>query len=52
LTESDAHRLRCGQVIAVKDADIKTIRATCSGRLVALARIETGNLRPLRVFNL
>ena len=52
LTESDAHRLRCGQVIAVKDADIKTIRATFSGRLVALARIETGNLRPLRVFNL
>ena len=52
LTESDAHRLRCGQVIAVKDADIKTIRATCSGRLVALARIETGDLRPLRVFNL
>ena len=52
LTESDAHRLRCGQVIAVQDADIKTIRATCSGRLVALARIETGNLRPLRVFNL
>lgn len=52
LTESDAHRLRCGQVIAVKDADIETIRATYSGRLVALARIETGNLRPLRVFNL
>ena len=52
LTESDAHRLRCGQVIAVKAADIETIRATYSGRLVALARIETGNLRPLRVFNL
>ena len=52
LTESDAQRLRCGQVIAVKAADIETIRATYSGRLVALARIETGNLRPLRVFNL
>ena len=52
LTESDAHRLRCGQVIAVKGTDIETVRAVSGERLVALARIETGHLRALRVFNL
>ncbi|MDP6473448.1 MAG: tRNA pseudouridine(55) synthase TruB [Alphaproteobacteria bacterium] len=52
LTESDAHRLHCGQVIAVSGPDGETIRAKSGERLVALARIETGMLRPLRVFNL
>ena len=52
LTESDAHRLRCGQVIAVKGADVETVRAVSGERLVALARIEMGHLKALRVFNL
>ncbi len=52
LTESDAHRLRCGQTIAVSGTDAETVRAKSGERLVALARIETGKLRPLRVFNL
>ncbi len=52
LTESDAHRLHCGQVIAVSGPDGETIRAKSGERLVALARIETGMLRTLRVFNL
>ena len=52
LTESDAHRLRCGQVIAVSGTDIETVRAKFGERLVALAKIETGYLKALRVFNL
>ena len=52
LTESDALRLRSGQTIAVTGTDSETIRATSGERLVALAKIETGRLRPLRVFNL
>ncbi len=51
LTESDALRLRSGQTIAVTGTDRETIRATSGKRLVALAKIETGRLRPLRVFN-
>ena len=52
LNELDAKRLRFGQAIAVTGADVQTIRARSGERLVALARIETGKLRPLRVFNL
>jgi tRNA pseudouridine55 synthase len=52
LNEKDAQRLRFGQAIAVSGADVQTIRARSGERLVALARIETGKLRPLRVFNL
>lgn len=52
LTEKDAERLRFGQAIAVPGADVQTIRARSGERLVALAKIETGKLRPLRVFNL
>jgi tRNA pseudouridine55 synthase len=52
LTEKDALRLRSGQVIAVAGADRETVRARSGERLVALAKIEKGSLRPLRVFNL
>ena len=52
LTESDAGRLRSGQTIAVTSPDRETIRVTSGERLVALAKIETGRLRPFRVFNL
>ena len=52
LNEMDAERLRFGQAIAVSGADVETIRARSDERLVALAKIESGKLRPLRVFNL
>jgi tRNA pseudouridine55 synthase len=52
LSEMDAQRLRFGQEIAVPDADAETVRARSGERLVALAKIEMGKLRPLRVFNL
>ena len=52
LTESDAQRLRSGQVIAVPGTDIETVRARFGEQLVALATIKTGQLRSLRVFNL
>ena len=52
LTEYDALRLRSGQTIAVNGTDCETIRVTTGKRLVALAKIRTGHLRPLRVFNL
>jgi tRNA U55 pseudouridine synthase TruB len=52
LNELDAQRLRLGQEIAVADSDAKTVRARSGERLVALAKIEMGKLRPLRVFNL
>ena len=52
LTEYDALRLRSGQTIAVNGTDCETIRVTTGKRLVALAKIRTGHLRSLRVFNL
>ena len=52
LNEMDAERLRFGQAIPVSGADVKTVRARSDERLVALAKIESGKLQPLRVFNL
>ncbi len=52
LNEMDAERLRFGQAIPVSGADAKTVRARSDERLVALAKIESGKLQPLRVFNL
>jgi tRNA pseudouridine55 synthase len=59
LTEPQAQRLRSGQTVRVApglvigepDAD-GTIRAMQEGELVALARLQGGELSPLRVFNL
>jgi tRNA pseudouridine55 synthase len=59
LTEPQAHRLRAGQTIRVAPGlvvgeihDDATIRATAAGQMVALARLQGGELSPLRVFNL
>jgi tRNA pseudouridine55 synthase len=63
LTEPQAERLRSGQRVRVAPGLITggrsgpagepgVVRATAAGRLVALARIEDAELRPLRVFNL
>ena len=62
LTEAEAARLRCGQaVLPLRPSDRafmlelgngQRIRATCGTKLVALAEIADGALRPVRVLNL
>jgi len=62
LTEDEAARLRCGQaVLPLRPTDRafmlelgngQRIRATCGTKLVALAEIADGALRPVRVLNL
>lgn len=62
LTEAEADRLRCGQaVLPLRPSDRafvlelgngQRIRATCGTKLVALAEIADGALRPVRVLNL
>ncbi|HMA48974.1 MAG TPA: tRNA pseudouridine(55) synthase TruB [Magnetospirillaceae bacterium] len=62
LTEDEARRLQSGQslpILRLTDRNSiptissgETVRAMAEGRLVALARIENGELRPVRVLNL
>jgi tRNA pseudouridine55 synthase len=62
LTEDEARRLRSGQPVpimrvAVRTANFSipagsTVRAMAEGRMVALARVEGGEIRPVRVLNL
>jgi tRNA pseudouridine55 synthase len=62
LTEAEAHRLRCGQAVTPlrptdraridQLGDGATVCATTGGKLVALAEITAGGLRPVRVLNL
>jgi tRNA pseudouridine55 synthase len=57
LTEEDARRLRNGQFLSVQDQDgvfdpDQTVSVVCDGRLVALARVVDGELRPQRVLHL
>jgi len=62
LTEDEARRLQSGQPLAVSRLagcdDLSsisaglTVRAMADGRLVALVRIEDGEVRPVRVLNL
>jgi tRNA pseudouridine55 synthase len=52
LTETAATRLTHGQAIQVPGQESGTVRATASGRLVAIAEVADGAVRPLRVFNL
>ena len=62
LSEAEATRLRCGQAVTPHDApdwarlmelgDGQTVCARCGGKLVALAEIAAGELRPVRVLNL
>jgi len=61
LTEDEARRLRNGLPLSVfrlvdrasipQTAPDDPVRALCDGRLVALARIADGELRPVRVMN-
>ena len=62
LTETEAHRLRCGQTVTPlrpsdqaridQLGDGTTVCATSGGKLVAVAEIAAGGLRPVRVLNL
>ncbi|HUK10893.1 MAG TPA: tRNA pseudouridine(55) synthase TruB [Stellaceae bacterium] len=62
LTEAEADRMRCGQtVLPLRPADRKLVLelgnghavcVTCKEKLVALAEIAGGALRPVRVLNL
>jgi tRNA pseudouridine55 synthase len=52
ITGSEASRLRSGQVIRVPSSLQGTVCAKSSGRPIAMAHLEDGVLRPLRVFNL
>jgi tRNA pseudouridine55 synthase len=61
LTEAEAHRLRCGQVVTLMRSSDQaridhlgegtTVCATKGGKLVALAEVAAGGLRPVRVMN-
>jgi tRNA pseudouridine55 synthase len=61
LSEEEAHRLRCGQAVTPlrpsdraridQLGDGATVRATTGGKLVALAQIGPGGIRPVRVLN-
>jgi tRNA pseudouridine55 synthase len=61
ITAAEAHRLRHGQTILPGEArercrlatigDGTIVSACCDNRIVALARIEAGGLRPVRVIN-
>jgi len=61
VTEAEADRLRCGQaVLPLRPSDRAVllelgnghwVRATCKEKLVALARVADGTLRPVRVLN-
>jgi tRNA pseudouridine55 synthase len=67
LSEAEAHRMRCGQSVAFQRRSDRDrlfrldlgaeepdaiVLATCDDVPVALARIEDGELRPVRVLNL
>ncbi len=58
VTEPQAHRLRSGQAVRVTPASLgedvaaaATVRVMRAGELVALARLEGGELSPVRVFS-
>jgi tRNA pseudouridine55 synthase len=52
LTGPQAERLSGGQGIRVLDTDDGLFRAMAQGRLIALAEVQGGDVRPVRVFNL
>ncbi|MDP6709369.1 MAG: tRNA pseudouridine(55) synthase TruB [Alphaproteobacteria bacterium] len=52
VTGSEAARLKSGQAVRVPSTMQGTVCAMVDGRPVALALIESGEVRPVRVFNL
>ena len=53
--QNDAARLLRGQTVLIRGRDAPTSTgptyATCKGHLIAVGRIEKGELHPIRVFN-
>jgi tRNA pseudouridine55 synthase len=52
MTESQATRLSQGQIVQVLGTEPGLVRVTADDRLVALAEVNDGDVRPVRVFNL
>jgi len=52
VTDQQAARLKCGQAVHVLCNEPGMVRATADGRLVALAEVDDGMAKPVRVFNL
>ena len=52
LTEIQAARLREGQVVQVPAAENGAVCVMAGGSLIAVAQVEDGQVRPVRVFNL
>jgi tRNA pseudouridine55 synthase len=62
LTEEEARRLQSGQALSLERLAVRSaiptitagtpVRAMAEGRLVALARIDDGEIRPVRVLNI
>ena len=52
VTEPQAIRLRSGQAVRLLSAEDGTVCAMAAGRPVALAKVEDGEVRPVRVFNI
>ncbi|MEE2980288.1 MAG: tRNA pseudouridine(55) synthase TruB [Pseudomonadota bacterium] len=52
MTNSQATRLSQGQVVQVLGTEPGLVRVTADDRLVALAEVHDGDVRPVRVFNL
>jgi tRNA pseudouridine55 synthase len=56
VSSSDAARLMRGQAIILRGRDAPIMAgsayATCRGKLVALGEVDSGQLRPVRIFNL
>ena len=52
LTEPQAQRLRAGQMVRVPTANPGAVCAMADGLPIALARVEDGEVRAVRVFNL
>jgi len=52
LTQDQADKLRRGESVSVDSSEIGLRCAMVSGRLVALAEMADGRVRPKRVFNL
>lgn len=52
LTEAQAQRLREGQAVQVQAAPDGAVCVMAGGNPIAIARVEDGEVRPVRVFNL
>ncbi|MCH7941994.1 MAG: tRNA pseudouridine(55) synthase TruB [Proteobacteria bacterium] len=52
VTDQQAARLKCGQAVHVLCNEPGMVRVTADGRLVALAEVDDGMAKPVRVFNL